>query len=65
MMKLSAVLGRFIQRWPWLIIITAILISAAAVPGITMLEKDTGFNAFISPDTPIAQDNYRYRGIGE
>jgi predicted RND superfamily exporter protein len=61
MVKLSAALGRFIRRWPWLIVITAILLSVAAVPGITMLEKDTGFNAFISPDTPIAQDNYRYQ----
>jgi len=61
MKRFSAILARFIRRWPWLIIILAVLMSAAAVPGVTMLEKDTGFNAFISPDAPIAQDNYRYQ----
>jgi hydrophobe/amphiphile efflux-3 (HAE3) family protein len=61
MKRLSATLGRFIRRWPWLIIILAILISAAAVPGVTRLTKDTGFDAFISSDSPIAQDNYRYQ----
>jgi len=61
MKKVSAALGRFISRWPWLIIILVVLISAAAVPGVTMLEKDTGFNAFISPDDKIARDNARYQ----
>ncbi|MGD9143320.1 MAG: hydrophobe/amphiphile efflux-3 (HAE3) family transporter, partial [Dehalococcoidia bacterium] len=61
MTRLSNAIGRFIRRWPWLIIIVVIAISAAAVPGITRLEQDTGFDAFISPDDPIAQANSRYQ----
>ena len=61
MKRISNAIGRFIRRWPWLIIIAIVAISAAAVPGVTRLETDTGFNAFISPDDPIAQANYRYQ----
>lgn len=61
MRKLSAALGRFIRRWPWLIVILVVLISVAAIPGVTMLQKDTGFSAFISPDDKIARDNARYQ----
>jgi len=59
--KFSNLIGRFIRRWPWLIIIAVVVISAVAVPGVTRLEQDTGFNAFISPDEPIAQANFRYQ----
>jgi len=33
----------------------------AAVPGVTMLETETGFEAFVSPDSKISQDNLRYQ----
>jgi hydrophobe/amphiphile efflux-3 (HAE3) family protein len=61
MRKISETLARFIERWPWLIIVVAVVLSAVAVPGVTMLEKDTGFNALVSSDSRIAQDNSRYQ----
>jgi len=60
MKRFSAALARFIGRWPWLIIAVALLLSAAAVPGITMLETETGFAALVSPDSPISQNTSRY-----
>jgi hydrophobe/amphiphile efflux-3 (HAE3) family protein len=59
--RFTAALARFIGRWPWLIIAVALLLSAAAVPGITLLETETGFAALVSPDSKIAQDNARYQ----
>ncbi len=61
MTKISQALARFIERRPWLFIIIAVLLSAAAVPGITMLETETGFAALVSPDAKISQDNARYQ----
>ncbi|MFC1945751.1 RND family transporter, partial [Chloroflexota bacterium] len=61
MKKISEAVARFIERRPWWFVALAILLSAAAVPGITMLEADTGFNALVSPDAPIARDNARYQ----
>jgi len=59
--RISEALARFVERHPWLLIIIVVLISAAAVPGITLLKTDTGFNAFVSPDAKISQDNARYQ----
>jgi len=61
MKRFSVALARFIGRWPWLIIAVALLLSAAAVPGITMLKTETGFDALVSPESAIAQDNSRYQ----
>ncbi len=61
MKRLSEALARFIERWPWWFIIIAVILSAAAVPGITLLKTDTGFNALVSPDSKISQDNARYQ----
>ncbi len=60
MKRLSQALARFIERRPWWFIIIAILLSVAAVPGVTMLETETGFEAFVSSDSKISQDNSRY-----
>ena len=60
MKRLSQALARFIQRRPWLFIIIAIILSAGAIPGVFMLETETGFEAFVSSDSKIAQDNSRY-----
>jgi hydrophobe/amphiphile efflux-3 (HAE3) family protein len=59
--RISEALARFIERRPWWFIIIAVLLSAAAVPGITLLKTDTGFNALVSPDSKIAQDDARYQ----
>ncbi len=61
MTRISQALARFIERRPWLFIIIAVLLSAAAVPGLTMLETETGFAALVSPDAKISQDNARYQ----
>ena len=37
------------------------MLSAAAVPGVTLLETETGFAALVSPDSKIARDNARYQ----
>lgn len=60
MRRISEALARFTERWPWLIIVIAVLISAAAVPGLTMLETETGFTALVDSDAKIALDNDRY-----
>ena len=61
MTRISEALARFIERRPWLFIIIALLLSAAAVPGITMLKTETGFAALVSPEARISQDNARYQ----
>ena len=61
MTRISEALARFIERRPWLFIIIAVLLSAAAVPGITMLKTETGFAALVSPEARISQDNARYQ----
>ncbi len=61
MRRISEGLARFIERWPWLIIVLAVVLSAVAVPGVTMLETDTGFNSLVSSEAQIARDNSRYQ----
>ncbi|HUT67189.1 MAG TPA: hydrophobe/amphiphile efflux-3 (HAE3) family transporter [Dehalococcoidales bacterium] len=61
MTRISEALARFIERRPWLFIIIAVLLSAAAVPGLTMLKTETGFAALVSPEARISQDNARYQ----
>ena len=60
MKRLSEALARFIERRPWWLVIVAIVLAAATVPGITMLKTETGFNALVSSDSEISQDNSRY-----
>ncbi|MFC2063103.1 RND family transporter [Chloroflexota bacterium] len=60
MKKLTSLLARFIQRQPWLFIAVAAVLTAAAIPGVTLLETETGFDSLISSDSPISQDNSRY-----
>ena len=60
MKRLSEALARFVERRPWWLIIVAIVLTAAAVPGITMLKTETGFNALVSSDSEISLGNSRY-----
>ncbi len=60
MKRLSEALARFIARRPWWLLIIVLLVSGAAVPGITMLKSETGFDALVSPSSEIAQTNSRY-----
>ncbi|MBN1177304.1 MAG: RND family transporter [Dehalococcoidales bacterium] len=61
MTRISQALARFIQRRPWLFIIISVVLSAAVVPGLTMLETETGFNALVSPEAKISRDDARYQ----
>ena len=61
MKRLSESIARFVERRPWWLIIVAIVLTAATVPGITMLKTETGFNALVSSDSEISQDNSRYK----
>ncbi|MBN1369360.1 MAG: RND family transporter, partial [Dehalococcoidaceae bacterium] len=58
--RISEALARFIERHPVWFITLAIIISAVAVPGITLLETETGFSALVSPQAGISMDNSRY-----
>jgi hydrophobe/amphiphile efflux-3 (HAE3) family protein len=60
MRRITEALARFVLRHSWWILIVVLLLCGAAIPGATMLEPETGFAAFIDPDSEIAQDNTRY-----
>jgi len=60
MRNISEKIVRFIQRNHVWFVVAAILISAAAVPGITMLKMETGFSALIADDDIISIDTARY-----
>jgi hydrophobe/amphiphile efflux-3 (HAE3) family protein len=60
MKRITEALARFVLRRSWWILIAVFLLCGAAIPGATMLEPETGFDAFINPDSEIAQDNTRY-----
>ncbi len=53
-------IARFAVRRPWWLIIVAVVLTAAAVPGITLLKTATGFNTIVSPGSEVFQDNARY-----
>ncbi|MCK9525897.1 MAG: hypothetical protein M0R49_08215, partial [Limnochordia bacterium] len=60
MEKIYEALARFIERHPRWIIAIALVITLAAVPGITMLETETGFSALVSDEAEISVNNARY-----
>ncbi|UCH43134.1 MAG: RND family transporter [Dehalococcoidales bacterium] len=60
MKRFSEALARLIERRPWWFVITAVVLIGAAVPGVTMLDSSTGFEALVSPNAKISQDNARY-----
>jgi len=53
--KISEALAKFIERHPKWLITIALILTAAAIPGITMLETETGFAALVSEkaDRPL------------
>ena len=61
MNRFCRALAGFITRRSWWIIAAALVLSAAAVPGILQLETETGFSALVSESSPIARDNARYK----
>ena len=58
---LSEKLARFIERHPLWYVTIAVIITAAAIPGLTMLETETGFSALISEDAEISVNDDRYQ----
>ncbi|UCC17800.1 MAG: RND family transporter [Dehalococcoidales bacterium] len=61
MSRISEKIARFIERHPMWFIIIAAAITAAAVPGLTLLETETGFSALVSEDADISINNIRYQ----
>jgi len=61
MKRVSEKLARFIERHPLWFVIIAVLITAAAIPGLTLLETETGFSALVSKDADISVNNARYQ----
>ncbi len=58
--RISNILARFIVRRSQWLIALALIITAAAIPGITMLETETGFSALVADDADISVNNNRY-----
>jgi len=58
--RVSEALARFIVRRHWWLVVLVIALSAAAIPGITMLERQSGFSTLVSSDSSISRDNARY-----
>ncbi|MDD5402709.1 MAG: hydrophobe/amphiphile efflux-3 (HAE3) family transporter [Dehalococcoidales bacterium] len=58
--KISEALAKFIERHPKWFITIALILTAAAIPGITMLETETGFAALVSEKADISVNNARY-----
>ncbi len=61
MRSISKKLARFIQHHPFWYMAIAVIITAAAVPGLTMLKTETGFSALVSEDADISVNNARYQ----
>ena len=61
MKKLSEKLARFIERHPLWFLIIAVIITVAAIPGLTLLETETGFSALVSKEADISVNNARYQ----
>jgi len=60
MKRFSEALARFVERRSWWLLLIVLLVSGAAVPGLTLLKSETGFDALVSPSSEIAQGNSRY-----
>jgi len=58
--KVTEAIAGFIIRNSLCFIIAAIVITGAAVPGLTLLRTETGFEALISTDSKIYRDNVRF-----
>jgi len=58
--RIPRILAKIIERRPWWFIVLTILLSVAAIPGITMLETESGFNTLVSPQSEVFQDNAHY-----
>lgn len=60
MRRFSEALARFIKGHPWWMVFITVVLVAAAVPGITMLKSETGFNSMVSTDSELWQDTLLY-----
>ena len=60
MKRIPELFARFVVRKPWWLLVIALVVSAAAVPGVTMLETSSGMDTLISPNSKVYQDNENY-----
>jgi hydrophobe/amphiphile efflux-3 (HAE3) family protein len=58
--RIPEIVARFVQGRPWLFIGIIIAISIAAVPGITMLKTDSGYESMVSSDSSVFRDSERF-----
>jgi len=58
--RVSEALARFIPGRSWWVIGIAVMLTGAAIPGISMLQTETGFNAMIPAGSELARDNARF-----
>ena len=61
MHKFYDAIARFIRRRSWWLVVLSLLLVGAAVPGITMLHSETGFDALVSPDSDLWKNNLQYQ----
>ena len=61
MKKIPASLTNFVEKMPWWVIAIIIVLSAAAIPGILLLETDSSLNTLVSPDSSVYMDTQRYQ----
>ncbi len=61
MKRIPEILARLVVRRSWWFIALAVALTAAAIPGITRLETDTGFDALVAPDSAISRATERYQ----
>jgi hydrophobe/amphiphile efflux-3 (HAE3) family protein len=60
MKRITEAIARFVIRRSWWLLIAVLLLCGAAIPGATMLNNETGFDAFVDPRSGIAQGNALY-----
>ncbi|MFC1998225.1 RND family transporter [Chloroflexota bacterium] len=60
MRGLAQKLAKFIEKRPWWFVIAAVILSAAAIPGVLMLKTEGGMDTMVSPQAQIFIDNARY-----
>lgn len=61
MRRLPELLARFVERRPWWLIVVTVVLTAATVPGITMLKTETGIGALVSSGSEIFKDNSQHQ----
>ncbi len=60
MKRLAEKLAKIIESKPWWFIIAAVVLCGAAIPGVVMMETESGMDTLVSPNAQIFLDNAEY-----